>query len=408
MTHGDGLELVDPKSYALIGQPHELMTRLRHEAPVAWFQPDGYPGFWALTRHADIQQVSANPEVFRNGGHLVVNSFAAQATAMDAPGDVKALIQMDPPEHKKYRQVASRWFTPKNLRTVEDRMVDSARRLVDKMAAHGADTTFDFVTEIAALHPLRLIAHLMGIDEADEPVILDISNKVFGSDDPEFIREGGRDAAFMDALKFFYGIVEDRKREPRDDLATTIATAEVNGEPIGLIETLSYYLILLTAGHDTTRAALSHGLVALVEHPAEMDKLRSDPALCTPAAEEIVRWVTPVNHMCRNVAADHDVHGVPLKAGDLIALFYASANRDEDVFEDPFAFRVDRTPNPHLGFGTGEHFCLGANLARMEIRVFLAELLPRLHSVELAGPPERMATNFVTGLKHLPIRCTVV
>jgi len=401
----DGLELVSPKRYAEVGYPHEIWTRLRREDPVAYFDPPGYRGFWAITKHSDIGEISKQPDKFLSAPRLTIAREELERMQDQGGPPPRTLVNMDPPEHREYRKLASPWFTPRNLRILEERMEASARELADKLMAKGA---CDFVSDVAALHPLRLIAHLFGVAEEDEPFVLKATNEVFGSEDPEFQRTGNRlqdgMALWGELLQFFAKISTDRKANPRDDLASVLANADVGGKEIGGLELFGYYLIVLTAGHETTRNAISGGMLALIEHPEALRRLQQDPALCATAADEIIRWTTPVNHFVRTATSDYELRGKNIKKGDSLALFYASANRDEEVFDAPFEFRVDRDPNPHLAFGIGEHFCLGANLARMEIRVLLAELLPRLTSVELAGSPERLASSFVGGVKHLPIR----
>jgi cytochrome P450 len=406
----DGLELISPKRYAEKGYPHELWTELRRTAPLAYFEPEGYRGFWAVTKHADIAEISKQPEKFLSAPRLTIarrelEDMGRNGNRAQTP---RTLVNMDPPEHRDYRKLASPWFTPRNLRLLEDRMKASAREIVDRMMQTGGG---DFVTDVAAQHPLRLIAHLFGIPVEDEPFVLKATNEIFGGEDQEFQRTGDRlsDAMtlFMELLQFFGRIVKERKENPREDLATVLANAKIAGGDIGPMELFGYYLIVLTAGHETTRNAISGGMLALIEHPEAMERLRREPALLDTAADEIIRWTTPVNHFVRTADRDAEIRGQKIRKGDSLALFYASANRDEEVFDAPFEFRVDRDPNPHLAFGIGEHFCLGANLARMEIRVLLAELLPRLESVELAGPPERLASSFVGGVKHLPLRYKV-
>jgi hypothetical protein len=405
-----GLDLIDPWRYAEKGYPHEHWTRLRREAPVEYFEAEGYKGFWAITKHADICEISKQPDKFLNAPRLTIATLEDEELQRRGP-PVRTIVNMDPPEHRDYRKIASSWFTPRNVRTLEERMVESARELVDKMMGDGGERELDFVTEVAALHPLRLIAHLFGVPPEDEPFVLRFTNEVFGGQDPEFQRSPDRqlatNALIAEFLAYFQRIVQDRRTSPREDLATVFANATIGGQPMGFFETLGYYGIVLTAGHETTRNALSGGMLALIESPAELEKLRRDPSLCALAADEIVRWTTPVNHFARTAACDYELRGRKIRQGDSLALFYASANRDEEVFADPFTFRVDRDPNPHLAFGIGEHFCLGAALARMEIRVLLEELAPRLEHVALAGPPERLVSSFVGGVKHLPIRYRV-
>jgi cytochrome P450 len=266
------------------------------------------------------------------------------------------------------------------------------------------------VNEIAVPHPLRILCGILGVPEADEPLILRLTQQLFAADDPEFKRsEADRNEAFralgIEFLQYFMKVIADRRAHPRDDLASLLANAEVDGARMGDVETLGYYLIVFTAGHDTTRNSLGAGMLALLENPVEREKLHRDPAgRVNDAVEEIVRWATPVNYMMRTAAQDYELGGTKIRSGDRLLLFYASANRDEDVFDAPFSFRIDRHPNPHLGFGIGEHFCLGSHLARRSQRALFAELVGRLQDVELAGPPERLAASFVAGIKHLPMR----
>ncbi len=410
MTTFDGLDLVAHERYGANGYPHEQLTTLRRKSPISYFEPEGYPGFWAVTKHADIIEVSRQPELFGNAPRLNITSLVREAAQADGP-PLRAIVQMDPPDHPVYRKIASRWFTPRQSSRLRDRMEASAKDLVDWMAAQGPDRSYDFVTDVASIHPLRLITGLFGLDDPDdEAYVLKMTNEIFGGTDPEFARDGDTSnnaAAMGDAMAFFSRIVAERLADPQDDLATEIATAEVYGEPMPQVEVLSYYFVILTAGHDTTRNALSGGLKTLLEHPDQLQRLIDDPSLCATAADEIVRWTTPVNHFARTAFTDYELGGVEISEGDTLALFYASANRDEDVYEDPFVFRVDRDPNPHLGFGVGAHFCIGAALARMEIEVFLQELVSRLDSIESTGPAEHISSNFVTGIKHLPIRASV-
>jgi cytochrome P450 len=416
MTITDGSELLDPHAYARAGYPHALWARLRRESPVHWCEPPVLMPFWAVTRHAQICEVSKQPGLFLNGRGILPATRAAAAriargerTPLDA---MQTIITMDPPKHRRFRRVASPWFAPRAIARVGGVVRASARRLVDRLyeAQVGGEGVCDFATEVAAEHPLRILSTILGVAQEDEPEILRITQQLFAADDPEFQRpEADREEAFrnlgLEFLRYFGRIIADRRAHPRDDLASVLANARVDGAPMGDRETLGYYLITFTAGHDTTRNSLAGGMLALIEHPAERLKLRRDPATrVADAVEEIVRWTTPVNYMMRTAARDAELAGAKIRQGDRLLLFYASANRDEAVFERPFEFRVDRRPNPHLGFGIGEHFCLGAHLARASQRALFAELVGRLEEVELAAPPERLAASFVAGLKHLPIR----
>ena len=412
----DGTDLLDPLRYATLGYPHEVWTRLRRESPLHWCEPVELVPFWAVTRHAHIHEISSQPEIFENGKGIVpATREVAERIARGERGPfdmMQTIITMDPPKHRKYRKVASPVFTPQALNRIDETVRASAKRLVNRLyeSQRNGEGSCDFVTDVAVPHPLRILATMLGVPEADEPTILRLTQQLFAGDDPEFKRpEADRDEAFrqlgIEILTFFMKVIGDRRASPRGDLASLLANAKVDGVPMGDIETLGYYLIVFTAGHDTTRNSLAGGMLALIENPAEREKLRRDPAgRVVDAVEEIVRWTTPVNYMMRTAASDYELDGTKIHAGERLLLFYASANRDEDVFEAPFEFKIDRHPNPHLGFGTGEHFCLGSHLARRSQRALFNELVGRLEDVELTGPPERLAASFVAGVKHLPMR----
>jgi cytochrome P450 len=411
VTITDGFDLIAPGPYAEKGVPHEIWTRLRREARVHFCEPEGYSPFWAITRHADIGEISKRPDKFVSSGGIVV--LTAEQEKLRDSGEglaaMRTIIEMDPPEHRDYRKVASPWMTPRAVKQLEAEISRSARELVDSLAGSTGEGECDFATDVAAAHPLRILSSVLGVSREDEPWVLKMTNQLFASDDPELAREGADPQQALVELglemyQFFSKIIEDRKAHPRDDLASVLANGEVNGAPMGPMETFGYYLITFTAGHDTTKNAIAGGMRALIENPNELQKLKHQPELVDAAVEEIVRWTTPVNYMKRTATADVEGHGQKIKAGDDLVLFYASANRDDEVFEDPFRFRVDRSPNRHLGFGIGEHFCLGANLARQSQRALLRELIPRLAAVEIIGEPEQIRSSFVVGLKHLPIR----
>jgi len=407
----DGTPLICPHAYGANGPPHELWTRLRRESPVHRCTPEGYAPFWAVTRHADICAISKRPDLFLNAPGIVVTTHA-QARMRESDeglGLMRVVIEMDPPEHRAYRKLASPWFTPRAVKRLTDTVETSARELVDRLAAGGREGRCDFATEIATAHPLRILSTILGVPREAEPTILRLTNQLFGSEDPELQRAGqDRDAAIrelgLELYQLFDEIIKERREHPQDDLASLLANGRIDGEPMGPVETFGYYLITFTAGHDTTKNALAGGMRAFAEHPEQLARLARDPDLVEDAVEEIVRWTSPVNYMKRTVARDTEISGQRLREGEELAMFYASANRDETVFEDPTAFRVDRHPNPHLGFGIGEHFCLGANLARVSQRAFWREFAARVEHAELDGEPQQIASSFVVGLKHLPIR----
>jgi hypothetical protein len=411
-----GRDLISPRAYAERGIPHDRWTELRRLDHLHFCEPRGFDSFYPVVRHADICEISKQPELFWNRHGIVLES-QQQRTILEAEsglGSLRAILVMDPPEHRDYRRIAAPWFTPRAIGRVDRVAQESARGLVDRLVerASGGEGECEFASEIAAAHPLRILSTILGVPREEEPRILRLTTQLFASDDPDLQREGedrlaAARALAVDFFQMFNEIIADRRANPRDDLASVLANGRVKGEPMGPIETLGYFLITFTAGHDTTKNALVGGLHALAEHPAEFEKLKREPGLVPSAVEEILRWASPVNYMKRVVGQDLDFRGQKLREGDNLVLFYSSANRDEAVFEDPFTFRVERTPNPHLAFGIGEHFCLGAHLARRSQVALLGELVRRLDSVELAGEPERIHSSFVVGLKKLPLRYRV-
>ena len=403
MPEIDGQRLIDPQCYARFGYPHDEWTLLRRESPLHFFEPPGWPSFWAVTKHADIVEISKQPDIFLNGPGMTIGQNQREGGV--AAQQVKTVINMDPPEHRQYRKVASPFFTPRNLRKVDPLIAETARKLVDSLGPEGE---CDFITEVASQHPLKIIACLLGVPESDEPFILKLTNELFGSEDPEFQRsqdrmEGMREM-FAEFWRYFHEMMEDRRARPREDLASVFANAQIDGEPMGDLETMGYCLIAFTAGHETTRGGIGGGMLALMENPEQRELWARDPELTSRASDEIIRFVTPVNTMVRTANRDYELRGQKIRKGDRLVLFYASANRDEEVFDDPLELRLDRYPNPHLSFGIGEHFCMGANLARKTTGSIFRELVTRLESIELAGEPHRTASNLVPGLKHLPIR----
>ena len=405
----DGFNLIDPSGYEDEGHPHASWSALRAASPVHLCEPEGYPAYWAITRHADICAISKSPLAFQSAPGIVHTPLDRRVSRDEGIGAMRTIIEMDPPQHRVYRKVSSPWFTPNALKRIDAAVEASAKELVDDLAGPTGEGEGDFVSQVAVRHPLRLLSTILGVEREDEPWILRVTNELFGADDPDLQREGEDRKAAMEALglelfQYFSKVIEDRRTHPRDDLATVLANGQVEGELMGPMETFGYFLIVMSAGHDTTKNAIAGGMEALVAHPEELARVKADPELVNPLFEEIVRWTTPVNYMMRHAARDCEVGGQSIREGDAMALFYASANRDESVFEDPFAFRVDRHPNPHLGFGYGEHFCLGANMARRSARALFRELTSRIDFVEFAGDADWIRSSFVVGLKSLPIR----
>jgi cytochrome P450 len=398
----------DPTAYADEPRLHAALTHLRAHAPVSLVDCPPYRPFWAITKHANIMEVERANDLWINEPRPVLQPAdvddALQAQ-LDAGMGLRTLIHMDDPQHRVVRAIGADWFRPKAMRALKVRVDELAKIHVDKMMAAG--TECDFVQEVTVNYPLYVIMSLLGLPESNFSRMLKLTQELFGGDDTEF-RRGSSPEELMGVLLDFFGyfnsLTASRREHPTEDLASAIANARVDGEPLSDIDTVSYYVIIATAGHDTTSATISGGLQALIENPDERKRLRDNLDLMPTAVEEMIRWVTPVKEFMRTATEDTAVRGVPIAKGNAVYLSYVSANRDEEVFENPFRFDVGRDPNKHLAFGYGVHFCLGAALARMEVNSFFTELLPRLKSIELSGEPELIATTFVGGLKHLPIR----
>ena len=406
-------DLINASAYGQNGVPHDLWTHLRKESPVYWYAQRGHTPFWAITKHEDIMEVSSQPDIFSSeaGGIIVLNEAQIQSFLEGGSGSplaqMKTIITMDPPEHRSYRKVASGYFTPKGVTNLDEIVKSSAAAIFDDLPTEGE---VDFIEAIAQKHPLRVLATILGIDKEQEERLLVITQELFGSEDLD-MRRGGEDRETarkelgMEFYMLFDEIIKDRRSCPRDDLATMLANAELSdGCPLGQLETLGYYLIVFTAGHDTTRNALSGAISAFLDHPDEFERLRKDPSLSKAAVDEIVRWTTPVNYMKRQAVQDYELRGQKIKAGEELALFYCSANRDEDVFDDPFTFDITRSPNRHLGFGWAEHYCLGAHLAKASMKALTEEMVSRIDWMEPNGERTFISSNFVVGLKTLPVK----
>lgn len=413
--HADAL--CSPSAYA-DGRVHETYRWLRKNEPFGIAAVEGVDPFWVATKHADILEISRQNDLFHNGDRSpTLTSQAVDRKVRDMMGGsphlLRTLIHMDAPDHLKYRALTQAWFMPPNLKTLEDRVRIIARAAVDKMAARGDHC--DFVNEVALQYPLHVIMEILGVPESDEPRMLKLTQELFGAADPELSRDGeattfvdaaDRDFDFgvvTDFLEYFRQLSEARRRTPTDDLASLIANGRIHGQPMSDLEAMSYYIIVATAGHDTTSSSTAGALWALCENPGEFRKLKSDLSLIPGLVDESIRWTTPVKTFMRTATADTEFAGRQLKKNDWLMLCYASGNRDEAVFADPDAFHIDRRPNRHLAFGYGAHLCLGQHLAKMEMRILWEELIPRLESVELAGTPAMSEAVFVNGPKRLPI-----
>ena len=409
MSITDGHELISPQAYGEHGVPHDLWTRLRAESPVHRCEPGMFEPFWAITKHADISEISRHPERFLSEPGITVLSGGQQdALESSAFNSMRVIIQMDPPEHRDVRKVASHIFTPRAIRALDADIDRSAREVVDRLAGESGEGECEFASDVAAAHPLRILSNMLGVPREQESDILRLTNELFALDDPDLQREGGdRQQAIMDLgmelYALFDSIIQDRRANPTSDLASVLANATIDGEPLGPMETIGYYLIVFSAGHDTTKNALAGGMRAFLEHPDELHKLQNHPELIDKAVEEVVRWTSPVNYMKRTAAEDAVIGGQRISDGDCLVMFYGSANRDGDEFEEPFRFRIDREKNRHLGFGIGEHFCLGANLARQEIRLIFHALADLAPDISRLAEPARLRHSWVNGIKDLQV-----
>jgi cytochrome P450 len=367
-----------------------------------------YRPFWAIAKHADVMDIEPDNNLWISAARPLLQTAEADdfAQARLAAGmGLRTLIHVDDPQHRVVRAIGADWFRPMAMRALKVRVDELAKIYVDKMMEAG--TECDFVQEVAVNYPLYVIMSLLGLPESDFPRMLRLTQELFGGDDIEFRRGTTIEEqlqVLLDFFAYFSALTAARRKHPTDDLASAIANARVDGEPLSDVDTASYYVITATAGHDTTSATIAGGLQALIENPDQRERLTDNLQLMPLATDEMIRWVTPVKEFMRTATEDTTVRGVRIAEGEAVYLSYVSANRDEEVFDDPFRFHVGRDPNKHLAFGYGVHFCLGAALARMEVSSFFTELLPRLESIELNGKPELIATTFVGGLKHLPIR----
>jgi len=412
MNESDRLEIgsifVDPKAYADEKRWHSAAARLRREDPVHRVEVPGFDPFWAVMRHEHVIEVEKQHEKFWNTVESVLMPAAAQEERDKIGVPIKTLVHMDGAEHRAYRAVTHDWFKPGNLkRLVGDRVDGLAREYVDKMEAMGGRC--DFARDISFLFPLKVIMEILGVPYTDEPRMLQLTQQMFGNEDTEFSGTDDRIKAILDSLMdfamYFSQMTADRRAHPKSDLASTIANGKVHGEAMGDLETASYYTIAATAGHDTTSNSLAAGMELFARYPDQLRAVQQDLSLIENAVDEIIRFATPVRHFLRHAQQDYVLGGKQIKKGDCLFMSYLSANRDEAVFEDPFRFDVTRkNADEHLAFGIGVHFCLGSHLARMELRSFFRELLPRLESVELDGTPQYMLATFVGGPKNVPIR----
>ena len=403
--------LADPATYADPDSLNEIFTELRRSSRIVHAEPEGMHPFWAVTKDADIRFVETNSDKFiaepwpamlmKDQEHKNLELFGRVSGASNT------LVSMDGEMHHKHRLIAQSWFMPHNVRKLTDEIDAIARTYIDKMAA--MDGECDFAKDIAFGYPLRVVNSILGLPESVDPDFLRLTQLSFGAADPNVeASTEDRLERFVQAhagfMAIFKPIIEDRRANPTDDLASAYSNATIDGEPLGEAETLGLFLVTATAGHDTTSATTAGGLKALIEHPDQFSRLRENMDLLPTAVEEFVRWVTPVKHFARTATEDVQIGDHTVREGERVVVFFASACRDEEVLENPFQFRIDRQPNKHLAFGTGPHLCLGMHLARLEIKRFFEQLLPRLEAIELAGEASYLQANLVSGLTSLPVK----
>lgn len=420
------VNLLDLDRWARDGVPHEWFAEKRRSAPV-WHHPgpEGEPGFWVVSGHEQVVELGRCPHAMSsdedNGGvtglgrgdelaEQLMASFDTVTAGSDDIGSsqMKQLLTMDPPEHTANRKLVNRSFTPRTIRDLEPSSRELATALLD---AHPTGTTFDFTTEVAMPLPMQVIGDLLGAPRDTHLDLLQWSNEVVATTDPEYLAGRGDDTQLIAGVLLARLFIELRDaelagtREPSTDLIAVLANAEIDGERLIDVRFALYLLLLATAGNETTRNAMSHGIWAFAQFPEQWDRLRDDRSLLPTAVDEVLRWSSPLLYFRRNAVADMTVGGADIAAGDIVSLWYASANFDESVFDHPMQFDVGRSPNPHVSFGGGgPHFCLGASLARLEIRVLLEEMLDRYERIEVTGPVERLRSNLLNGIKHLPLR----
>ena len=378
------------------GVPHEAFTRLRREAPVYRQEMAEGGSFWVLSKYHDIVYASQHPHIFSSSKGVIVQDMAQGGMEL-------MMLNMDPPQHTKLRSLVNMGFTPKMIRQMETHVRGITRQIVRDAVEK---REFDFVTEVAAELPLRVIAEMIGIPQEDRHQIFEWSNQMVGVEDPEYglSMETAQQAA-MGMFAYANQLAEQRVQRPEDDLVSVLMQAEVDGAKLTPVEFNVFFLLLAVAGNETTRNLISGGMQALIEHPDQLAVVQQDRSHLNSAVEEMLRWVTPVMYFRRTVMEDTEVRGQPLAAGDMITMWYVSGNRDEEVFPDGDVFNVRRDPNPHITFGGGgPHFCLGYSLARLEIRLMFEELLSSIAQFELTGPVARLRSNFINGIKHIPMR----
>jgi cholest-4-en-3-one 26-monooxygenase len=395
------LDVIRGEKYERDGYPHAEWTWLRRHDPVHRFDLEGCEPFWAITKHKDIVEIGKNPRDW------IIQPRIAIFPDEERPDEptTRHLLTMDPPDHGRYRNLISKAFTPRSVQVWEPKVQQITRRVLDRAAAKG---DIDFVADVSAPITIEVIALMLGVPEEDWHLLFRWTNEIIAPADPEFQKGATTletfERARIELFTYFKEISEKRRAHPTDDILSLVVQGRIDGEPLDDFELLSYYFLLVVAGNETTRNAMTGGIQCFLDNPGQWQALVEDPDLIEGAIEETVRWTTPVIQFARTATRDMQVRDKRIRQGESVGLFYASGNRDEEIFEDPFTFRIDRWPNDHIGFGRGEHVCLGAHLARLEIRAMYQQLRARLIEMERTGPIDRVRSSFVGGVKRAPMR----
>ena len=413
MNKEDFKKIAYPETYADEKELHDIFTFMRKEDPVSWVEPNQFRPFWAITKHEDIIEIEKQNELFINDPRTTLMDIPTEDAIKEFTGGshllVRSLVHMDNPDHQSYRSLTQKWFAPPNLESLKKDIRNIAKEYVNKMVDYGSEC--DFAKDIAIFYPLRVIMSILGVPKEDEPRMLRLTQELFGGRDEDMIRDESETSSesntITDFFEYFNALTEDRRKNPTNDVSSVIANAQINNEQLGHLEAMSYYVIIATAGHDTTSSSTAGGILALIENPDQLSKLKNNPNLMTSAVEETIRWVTPVKNFFRTATQNYDLKNREIKKDDSILLCYPSGNRDEEIFDDPFKFKVDRSPNRHLAFGHGAHLCLGKYLAKIEMEIFYEELFKKIDNIQLNGEPEWVKASFVSGLKSLPIKYTL-
>jgi cholest-4-en-3-one 26-monooxygenase len=397
------VNLTDPDIFQR-GTPHQTFKLLRREAPVFWHPEPHGSGFWAITKYADLREVSKNPGLFSSERQ---GTLLRDPPAHDLPFVQSIMLNMDPPRHRQYRGLVNKAFSARMVSNLQGRIRAMVKRIINDVIDRGA---CDFVEDVAAQLPLEVICEMMGVPQEDRRSVYAIGNRMVGFDDPDLQPDGkpllDSDGAAAAAEMFMYAgkLLEKARRSPSDDLATALVNAELDGQKLSDSDFNFFFLLLVIAGNETTRTVTTNGMLALIEHPGQLRDLRSDPSQLPSAIEEILRYAPAVHNFRRTVTANTTLRGQRLKANDKLTVWYPSANRDEDVFPEPDRFDIRRHPNDHLAFGIGEHYCLGANLARLELNEVFRGIVMRMHDIELTAQPRRLRSTFINGVKEMQIR----